>query len=82
MKITDRLKVEHGVFLAQLRHLEQMVAVRAPAPALAGAIETIARAEAHHSALDIPVVGSSSSDTLQYGDIVNIIRTQAAQFLG
>ena len=52
MKITDRLKVEHGVFLAQLRHLEQMVAVRAPAPALAGAIETIARAEAHHSALE------------------------------
>jgi hemerythrin-like domain-containing protein len=52
MKITDRLKVEHGVFLAQLRHLEQMVAARAPAPALAGAIETIARAEAQHSALE------------------------------
>src|SRR5262245_55273108 len=52
MKITDRLKVEHGVFLVQLRHLEQMVAARAPAAALAAAVETIARAEAHHSALE------------------------------
>ena len=52
MKITDRLKVEHGVFLVQLRHLEQMVAKRAPAAALAAAIETIAQAEAHHSALE------------------------------
>lgn len=52
MKITDRLKVEHGVFLVQLRRLEQMVAARAPAPALAAAIETIATAELHHSALE------------------------------
>ena len=52
MKITDRLKVEHGVFLVQLRRLERMVAERAPAAALAGAIESIAAAEAHHSALE------------------------------
>lgn len=52
MKITDRLKVEHGIFLVQLRHLEQMVATRAPSAALAAAIETIARAETHHAALE------------------------------
>ena len=52
MKLTDRLKVEHGVFLVQLRHLEQMVATRAPASALASAIETIAKAELHHAALE------------------------------
>jgi hypothetical protein len=33
MKITDRLKVEHGIFLVQLRQLEKMVASRAPAAA-------------------------------------------------
>src|SRR5262245_1228900 len=52
MKITDRLKVEHGVFLVQLRVLEQMVEQRAPAAALAAAIETIAQAETHHAALE------------------------------
>lgn len=52
MRITDRLKVEHGVFLVQLRHLEQMVTARAPATALMAVIETIAQAEAHHSALE------------------------------
>jgi hemerythrin-like domain-containing protein len=52
MKITDRLKVEHGVFLVQLKHLEQMVIARAPAAALTAVIETIAEAEAHHSALE------------------------------
>jgi hemerythrin-like domain-containing protein len=52
MKITDRLKVEHGVFLMQLRHLEQMIVGRAPAVAVAAAMETIAQAESHHSALE------------------------------
>jgi hemerythrin-like domain-containing protein len=52
MKITDRLKVEHGVFLLQLRQLEQMIVARAPAVAVGAAIETIAHAEAHHAALE------------------------------
>ena len=52
MKITDRLKVEHGVFLMQLRHLEQMIVARAPVAGVAAAIETIAQAESHHSALE------------------------------
>jgi hemerythrin-like domain-containing protein len=52
MKITDRLKVEHGIFLLQLRQLEQMATARAPGAALAATIETIARAEQHHSELE------------------------------
>jgi hemerythrin-like domain-containing protein len=69
MKLTDRLKVEHGIFLAQLRQLEQMVAVRAPAAALAGAIETIARAELQHSALE---------DRLLYPALARKVGTDAA----
>ncbi len=52
MKITDRLKVEHGVFLEQLRFVEELVARNAPAVVLRSAVETIAAAEEHHSQLE------------------------------
>ena len=52
MKITDRLKVEHGVFLEQLRFLEELVARNAPAVVLRAVVETIAAAEEHHSQLE------------------------------
>jgi hemerythrin-like domain-containing protein len=52
MKITDRLKVEHGVFLRQLRYLEQLLEQDAPKPVLATAVETIARAEEHHTMIE------------------------------
>jgi len=52
MKVTERLKVEHGVFLLQLRTLEDLLARNAPAVALAAAVETISRAEEHHSAIE------------------------------
>ena len=52
MRITDRLKAEHGVFLRQLKTLERMTGEGAPAPALAAAVRTIAEAEAHHSELE------------------------------
>ena len=41
MRITDRLKVEHGVFLQQLRVLRSLVELDAPTPILAAVVETI-----------------------------------------
>ena len=52
MKITDRLKVEHGVFLRQLRYLEHLLEYDAPSAALAVAVETISRAEEHHTTIE------------------------------
>ncbi|HUG54841.1 MAG TPA: hemerythrin domain-containing protein [Vicinamibacteria bacterium] len=52
MRITDRLKVEHGVFLQQLRMLRELVALKAPAPILAAVVETIAVAEERHSEIE------------------------------
>ncbi len=52
MKITDRLKVEHGVFLQQLRVVADLAAVPAPRPVLAAAVETIAAAEERHSEIE------------------------------
>ena len=52
MKITDRLKVEHGVFLQQLRYLERLVVERAPAEIVRGALEAIVEAEARHSSIE------------------------------
>jgi hemerythrin-like domain-containing protein len=52
VKITDRLKVEHGVFLRQLRYLEHLLEYDAPKAALAVAVETISRAEEHHTAIE------------------------------
>jgi hemerythrin-like domain-containing protein len=52
MKITDRLKVEHGVFLEQLRFLEELVARNAPPLVLRAVVETIASAEERHSQVE------------------------------
>jgi hemerythrin-like domain-containing protein len=52
MKITDRLKVEHGVFLQQLRVLRSLVELKAPNPILAAVVETIATAEEQHSQVE------------------------------
>ena len=52
MKITDRLKVEHGVFLQQLRLLERLTNDGAPLPVLAAVADTIAVAEERHSELE------------------------------
>jgi hemerythrin-like domain-containing protein len=52
MKITDRLKVEHGVFLQQLRVLRRLVELEAPKPILAAVVETIATAEEQHSQIE------------------------------
>jgi hypothetical protein len=52
MKVTDRLKVEHGIFLRQLRYLEHLLSSHSPKTALATAVETICRAEEQHAALE------------------------------
>ena len=52
MKITDRLKVEHGVFLDQLRLLERLVAEGQPDALLRAVVETIAAAEERHDELE------------------------------
>ncbi len=52
MRITDRLKAEHGVFLRQLTTLERLQEEGASAEALAAVVAAIADAEEHHSALE------------------------------
>ena len=52
MKITERLKAEHGVFLFQLDHLERLVRSQAPRPILKAVVETITSAEEHHSEIE------------------------------
>ena len=56
MRLTDRLKVEHGVYLLQLRHLEELLAAQASEEAVAAALTTIVIAEEHHSRLEDAVL--------------------------
>jgi hemerythrin-like domain-containing protein len=56
MKLTDRLKVEHGVYLLQLRHLEELLAAQASPEAITAALSTIVMAEDHHSRLEDAVL--------------------------
>jgi hemerythrin-like domain-containing protein len=52
MKLTDRLKVEHGIFLKQLAFLESLVKLGADPSVLAVVAETIVTAEEDHSQLE------------------------------
>ena len=52
MRLTDRLKAEHGVFLWQLDHLQRLVRDEAPLEILRAVAETIASAEERHSAVE------------------------------
>ena len=52
MKITERLKAEHGVFLYQLDRLEELALSRTPMDVLAAVVETIASAEEHHAMIE------------------------------
>jgi hemerythrin-like domain-containing protein len=74
MKITDRLKVEHGVYLLQLRHLEALVDAGAPTEALKAVVQAIAAAEDQHSKLEdtvlelAKVVGAEFAPLMQVSD--------------
>lgn len=48
MKITEYLNVEHGVFLTQLKYVEQLLDRGAPSATLAAVVQAIARAVATH----------------------------------
>ena len=52
MRLTDRLKVEHGIFLRQLRYLDHLLLARASPTALATATDILCRAEEQHAALE------------------------------
>lgn len=52
LRLTDRLKVEHGIFLRQLRHLERQMREGAPREALAAVVDAIATAEEHHGEIE------------------------------
>ena len=52
MRITDRLKAEHGVFLKELKALERLQQAGAAKEQLAAVVAVIAEAEEHHSALE------------------------------
>jgi len=69
MKITERLKVEHGVFLDQLRLLERLVGEGAPWPVLRAVAETIAVAEERHDELE---------DRLLYPELARAIGAEHA----
>lgn len=73
MRITDRLKAEHGVFLRQLRTLERLLAEGAPAEVLAAAVAVIAEAEEHHSELE---------DRVLYPALVRVLGAEEATLQG
>jgi hemerythrin-like domain-containing protein len=52
MRITDRLRAEHGVFLRQLKTLERLQQQGASPVALAAVVAALADAEEQHSALE------------------------------
>ena len=64
MRLTDRLKVEHGVFLEQLAFLEELVARNTPPLALRAAVETIGAAEERHSQLEERVLFPALAEVL------------------
>lgn len=56
MRITERLNAEHGVFLEQLEHLEQLLQRQAPTLVLTAAAQTIAGALEPHLELEDEVL--------------------------
>jgi hemerythrin-like domain-containing protein len=73
MRITDRLKAEHGVFLRQLKTLERLQAEGASAEALAAVVTTLAEAEEHHSQLE---------DRVLYPALVKVLGAEEATLQG
>ena len=90
MKITDRLKVEHGVFLQQLRVLRSLVELKAPHSILAAVVETIAVAEEQHSQIEeqalypalAKVLGPGSSALVTVAGEHAMLRQQVAKIRG
>jgi hemerythrin-like domain-containing protein len=90
MKITERLKAEHGVFLFQLDHLERLVRSQTPLQILKAVVEAIASAEEHHSEIEdrllfpalvkavgreLPLVVKSEQEHHEVKNLVDLIRS-------
>ena len=90
MKITERLKVEHGVFLFQLEHLERLVQGGAPPLVLKAVVGAIASAEAHHTEIEdrllfpalakavgreLPLLVKSEQEHQEVKKLVDLIRS-------
>jgi hemerythrin-like domain-containing protein len=73
MRITDRLKAEHGVFLRQLKTLERLREEGASTALLGAVVAVIAEAEEHHSALE---------DRVLYPALVRVLGPEEATLLG
>jgi hemerythrin-like domain-containing protein len=69
MKITERLKVEHGVYLLQLRHLEALMDAQAPAEVLKAVVRAVAMAEDQHSKLE---------DNVLYPELLKVVGDEFA----
>ncbi len=52
LRITDRLKVEHGVFLEQLRYIESLVQAQAAPEVLLAVIEGLCRVLDNHDRIE------------------------------
>ena len=68
MRITDRLKAEHGVFLKQLKALERLLQQGAPREQLAAVVAVVAEAEEHHSELEDRVLYPALAKIVGAGD--------------
>jgi len=68
LRITDRLKAEHGVFLKQLKALERLLQQGAPKEQLAAVVSVIAEAEEHHSELEDRVLYPALEKILGTGE--------------
>lgn len=64
MKITERLKVEHGIFLRQLHHVEVLLKRHAEPAELAAAVDVIAAADEYHAAIEDIVVYPALAEVL------------------
>lgn len=73
MRITDRLKAEHGVFLRQLKTVERLQAEGAPKEALRAVVSALADAEEHHAELE---------DRVLYPALVRILGGEEATLQG
>lgn len=80
MKLTDRLKVEHGVFLKQLAFLESLAKLGAPGPVLGVVAETIVTAEEDHSQLEGRVLYPELEKAVgsDYGPLKQVAHDHAA----
>jgi len=64
MRLTERLNVEHGLFLRQIDELEALVRQEAPAPALAAVTRMIASNLEPHRQIEERLLYPSFEDTI------------------